>query len=97
MVLEFHAANLDLKNRFTAYKLVLGLAITVVEALIAYVCTPRAYTRHLVRRGLYCEMQPVFHRPDGRILFTRTMGEIAVHFFVQAGHLPKSLIRNHTP
>ena len=69
MVLEFHAANLDLKHRFTAYKLVLGLAITVVGALIAYACTPRAYTLHLhvVRRGLYCEIQPVFHRPDGRV------------------------------
>ena len=61
-----------------------------------HVCTPRAYTPHLVRRGLYCEIQPVFHRPDGRILFTRIMGEVAVHFFVQSGHLPKSLIRNHT-
>ena len=80
MVLEFHAANLDLKNRFTAYKLVLGLAITVVEALIAYVCTPRAYTRHLVRRGLYCEIQPVFHRPGCRVLFTRITGEVAMQF-----------------
>ena len=51
---------------------------------------------HLVRRGLYCEIRPVFHRPDCRVLFTRIMGEVAVHFFVQFGNLRKSLVRYHT-
>ena len=56
----------------------------------------RAHMRHLVRRGLYCEIQPVFHRPDGRILFTRIMGEVAALFFLQSGHLRKSPVRNRT-
>ena len=64
----------------------------MVEALIAHVCTLCAYMHHLVRCGLYREIQPVFHRPDGWVLFTRIMGEVAVHFWVQFGHFRKSLI-----
>ena len=51
---------------------------------------------HLVRRGLYCEIQPVFHRPDCRVLFTRIMGEVAMQFFVQFEDLGNLLIRDHT-
>ena len=57
----------------------------------------RAHMRHLVRRGLYCEIQPVFHRPDCRVLFTRIMGEVAVRVLVQFGHFRKSPIRHRTP
>ena len=52
MVLEFHAANLDLKHRFTAYKLVLGLAIAVVEALIRHVRT-RTHIRTVQHAAAY--------------------------------------------
>ena len=52
----------------------------------------RAHMRHLVRRGLYCEIQPVFHTPHGRVLFTRIMGEVAVLFLVQFEDLGNLLI-----
>ena len=97
MAQELHAANLDLKNRFPDYKLVLGLAVAVVEALITHVdVRTRAHAHCSARRGLYCEIRPVFHRPDCRVLFTRIMSEVAVHFFVQFGNLRKSLVRYHT-